>query len=333
MSTSKVFNREELIALVENVALTITSTQRILSSAKVNLVSRGWITIPTFNSALRDSGDWCNDMYTKGLTRNKGADKITIRRLVAEIVAEHLEDNDIVLANVVSAHEVDHLVDTYKPRCDLSGLEQRVYNNLTTEAFNNMSDDDKINWLGQTVVGNIVAKGCTASMKGFEFDSTPIKEGDAVTITSHTQITDPVAPEGSLKILDHANIMDSVSMTLEQHAMRTDIIDAYTKSVITRNNYKKAFHMLAYGTGKETITRETGVQFKTTEEKTTMNYTKKAAKLQEVFGVVITGKDKGLLMEMIREAQKEIETFDDLAGKSTFVDAQVATINAGIVAL
>jgi len=90
MSTSKVFNREELIALVENVALTITSTQSLLSSAKVNLVSRGWITIPTFNSALRDSGDWCNDMYTKGLTRNKGADKVTIRRLVAEIVAEHL---------------------------------------------------------------------------------------------------------------------------------------------------------------------------------------------------------------------------------------------------
>lgn len=67
-----------------------------------------------------------------------------------------------------------------------------------------------------------------------------------------------------------------------------------------------------------------------TVEKTTMQYSEKAKKLQEVFGVIITGRSKASLMDMIRSAQEEVKSFSDLDQSSKFVSDQVQTLNSGI---
>jgi len=61
-----------------------------------------------------------------------------------------------------------------------------------------------------------------------------------------------------------------------------------------------------------------------------MNTSTPARNLNEVFGIVITGKTKETIMAMIRQAKSEVEAFADLDQDSAYVKSQTKTINAGI---
>jgi len=293
----------DLKCMIESTVLTIMNDRLYHSAAEHSLESRGFLPIPLVRDAMRDSGD---GLYSKFINLNKHpTHKVIIRHRIGMEVAELMDKR---YKKKVSSLTIEKLAAEYHPKINWTGLESKITSHITATAFNEMREAEKVRWLNSlyepdTNKDSLYAKDVCA----FLSDKEPRNPCSEI----------PLSP----------NIVHAIDSKLE--AM------IHVKREGMEKQIKKVHMALLYGAGEEIINSTlTGIKPEKpmipSAPAQPMNTSTAARNLNEVFGVIITGKDKASIMAMIRQAKSEVEAFADLDQSSAYVEKQVKTINAGI---
>lgn len=296
-----VITNADLSWLCESTVLTIINDRPLYERAQEVLRQRRFLPRLLCHKAIKDSGDELWSLYNS-LNKHPHHRQV-IRNRITILVNDQIDQ--VTLKHEISARDLDKVAEQYQPKCDFSKLEERVKMHLTATAFNEMSERAKISWLKSDMPEEKIID--------VKIDIEPWKQP---------------APGETL-----SRVWPTKHRDFWKQAVLAGL---YGADEATMRGYSRMFPDTMYSPRKHKhITDPVAPpgNFKILKSRSSekpMNTSEKPRSLTEVFGVVITGKTKPHLMEMIRQAKLEVDAFADLDQDSAYVKSQVKTINDGI---